>query len=242
MKTCTKCGNAKPLSEYSPRKAAPDGLNPRCGDCRREDGREYYRRGGRERANAKYHRDPAASAKRAFDWRQRRRVPKPTPTPEEIRATKERRARLKREANKRTYEKNKAKVLATAARYREAHKAEERAARRAHYLRNREKVARDTKAYREANPGLYAAAGAKRRATERKATVAWANLEKIAEIYEIAARLTRETGVPHEVDHFYPIQGKTVCGLHCEANLQILTMVENRSKANRHPDIPGFDA
>ena len=62
------------------------------------------------------------------------------------------------------------------------------------------------------------------------------NLHAIRAIYAEAARITKETGVRHEVDHFYPLQGEFVCGLHCEANLQILTKVENIRKLNRMPE------
>ena len=71
-----------------------------------------------------------------------------------------------------------------------------------------------------------------RRASIRAATPAWADLDKIKEIYIEAARLTAETGIPHEVDHIIPLQGETVTGLHVHNNLQILTQEENRRKRN----------
>lgn len=62
------------------------------------------------------------------------------------------------------------------------------------------------------------------------ATPHWSNSQKIFSYYEEAARLTQETGIIHEVDHIVPIKGKTVCGLHNEFNLQVLTRAENRAK------------
>jgi hypothetical protein len=45
--------------------------------------------------------------------------------------------------------------------------------------------------------------------------------------------------VEHDVDHIAPRRSKLVCGLHCEANLQVLTGAENCTKTNLHwPDVP----
>lgn len=76
----------------------------------------------------------------------------------------------------------------------------------------------------------------KRRTALRIATPSWADLAAIEAFYTEARRLTAVTGVPHEVDHIVPIQGKRVCGLHVEANLQILTKVDNVKKHARFHD------
>jgi hypothetical protein len=67
----------------------------------------------------------------------------------------------------------------------------------------------------------------------------WANNKNILAIYKESRRLSLETGIQHHVDHIVPITSKLVCGLHCEANLQILTFNENIKKGNRHwEDMP----
>ena len=100
---------------------------------------------------------------------------------------------------------------------------------------NPEKVAAEKKRYRLDNPGLWAAYCSKRRALKHQAMPAWADAEKIARVYALAAAL----GGGFEVDHIVPLNHPLVCGLHVEANLQVLLVFDNRSKGNRFwPDMP----
>lgn len=78
---------------------------------------------------------------------------------------------------------------------------------------------------------------AKRRQALARATPAWRDQRAIENVYQEARRLTAETGVKHEVDHIVPIMGEKVCGLHVEANLQILTKTANTRKHARFPDM-----
>lgn len=73
-----------------------------------------------------------------------------------------------------------------------------------------------------------------RRKVLDRVTPVWADKGQIKAIYAQAMRLTKETGIQHEVDHIVPLRGKSVQGLHCEANLRVVTMAENRSKGSRH--------
>ena len=65
------------------------------------------------------------------------------------------------------------------------------------------------------------------------ATPTWADRELIKELYSLAKKLTEQTGIPHEVDHIVPLQGKNVSGLHTQDNLQVITAEENRRKSNK---------
>lgn len=85
----------------------------------------------------------------------------------------------------------------------------------------------------EANKDKLAAKAAARRALKMQATPAWADVDAIGAFYAEARRLTRETGIAHHVDHIVPLKSKLVCGLHCEANLQVLPGAANLSKGNR---------
>jgi hypothetical protein len=66
-----------------------------------------------------------------------------------------------------------------------------------------------------------------RHAAKLQRTPAWANHDKIKEVYENCPE-------GHEVDHIIPLQGDLVSGLHVENNLQYLTKYENCSKGNRY--------
>ena len=102
--------------------------------------------------------------------------------------------------------------------------------------RNPQKVkeinARAGKKWASNNKGKRNAIDMKRKAALIQRTPKWANTGKIQEYYIRAEKLTRETGIKHEIDHIIPLQGKLISGLHVHNNLQILTQSENRSKKN----------
>lgn len=157
------------------------------------------------------------------------------------------------------------KAQRSRARY-EANPEAEKARSRAYVEANREKVRAASSAYYWANRGRRQALLAKWRAENperlsevrkrwydenralrnyyssawrkqaRIATPPWADAEKMQAIYAEAIRVSEETGIEHHVDHFYPLRGRTVSGLHCEANLRIIPATENMRKHNRHPD------
>lgn len=81
----------------------------------------------------------------------------------------------------------------------------------------------------------HAAICAKRRALLLKATPPWFYQEEeaVQRLYAECANVSATTGVEHQVDHMVPVQSEIVCGLHCLANLQIITATENQSKGNR---------
>lgn len=76
-------------------------------------------------------------------------------------------------------------------------------------------------------------------AAKRQAIPPWADHEKIEKQFSLARKMEIDTGVPHHVDHIVPLQSDIVCGLHCEANLRVLSASENTRKGNRTwPDMP----
>lgn len=77
---------------------------------------------------------------------------------------------------------------------------------------------------------------AKYKAAKIRRIPPWADMAKIEAVYIERERIERETGVPHDVDHIIPLQGKTVSGFHVHTNLQVIPRAENRRKGNRLKD------
>ena len=79
----------------------------------------------------------------------------------------------------------------------------------------------------------------KRQLLKRRAIPNWLDekgLKKIQKVYELAKRKSEATGIPHEVDHIYPLKGENVYGLHVPENLQVISQFMNRSKGSRSSD------
>lgn len=102
--------------------------------------------------------------------------------------------------------------------------------------RNPDKVAamsnRAGAKWSKTNKGKRNALTRKRMAAKMRRTPAWASLSAIKAFYIEAAAISERTGIPHEVDHVIPLQGKNVSGLHVESNLQIIPRSVNRAKQN----------
>lgn len=96
--------------------------------------------------------------------------------------------------------------------------------------RNAERLKELARKWVQENKARVQAKTAARRARKIQATPPWADLDAIRVFYEEAARLTAETGVPHEVDHILPLKGETICGLHVQNNLRVVTQPVNRKK------------
>lgn len=78
-----------------------------------------------------------------------------------------------------------------------------------------------------------------KRAKQKMATPKWANKRLIALVYRRAVKLDKTAGSKWHVDHIIPLNSPLVCGLHVDANLQVIPEIENLRKNNRHwPDMP----
>jgi hypothetical protein len=107
---------------------------------------------------------------------------------------------------------------------------------KAYRVTNKERDAARKAAYRTANPDKALAIKSRYKAKKTRQLAVWRDDKAIAHIYERAAMLTAVTGIQFTVDHLYPLQGKTVSGLHTEANLVTIPASENFAKCNQLPE------
>ena len=108
------------------------------------------------------------------------------------------------------------------------------------YEKDKKKRNQQSREWKKNNPEAAAlmsrVSSSKRNAKKKMATPSWLTddqLSLIRAVYVEAVRLTKEIGVPHEVDHIVPLSGKTVLGLHVPWNLRAIPAQEN----NRRPRI-----
>lgn len=94
-------------------------------------------------------------------------------------------------------------------------------------------IYKQRKTYRQQNKARVLETCREREARKKKATPLWYEKDQCVALYEEAARLTEQTGRPHQVDHIIPLSNELVCGLHCRDNLQILLAEDNLSKSNK---------
>lgn len=131
---------------------------------------------------------------------------------------------------------NKETVSTATRKWRRENKESAKAVHKKYYEANKEKKLAANKQWREDNRDKQIQYNANRRANKLKATPVWADVDAMVKIYKKSILITEETGVPHDVDHFYPLQSDWVCGLHCEDNLQIISRTENQGKGNRQTE------
>lgn len=131
------------------------------------------------------------------------------------------------------------KGKAYSAAYRARHPERRRATCARYRTKNTQRESLYRKIYVSKNKDKLAAKSSMRRAVKLLATPRWANVAAINDIYSFAMRVSAGTGIDHHVDHIVPLISDIVCGLHCEANLAVLTAQENQSKSNRFwPHMP----
>lgn len=92
------------------------------------------------------------------------------------------------------------------------------------------------KEYIKKNAPAFRAYAATKKAIKIQTKPLWANNEYIKLFYVLAKIEENRVGEKVHVDHIIPLNGKNVCGLHCEDNLQLLTAKDNLQKYNKFQD------
>lgn len=140
-----------------------------------------------------------------------------------------------RENNSRWAKENRKRLTAKAVVWRKENPEAWRKTYREYHIRNKERRAAQHAEWAKANSDKRRATTARRRAAKLQATPPFADKDRISQIYAEAARIESETGERMHVDHIVPLQHNLVCGLHCEANLQIIPGAINEAKHNKWP-------
>ena len=131
------------------------------------------------------------------------------------------------------YERNK-QLTKDRARARDLANPEQAAARKTKWREeNREQHNATNRKWNKSNKPVKAALQAKRKTAQLQRTPAWdPDAHLIIAKYQLAAMLTKASGIEHHVDHIIPLQGKKVSGLHTFANLRVIPGSDNVKKSN----------
>jgi len=209
LKICTSCEVEKPATDYSRNKSSRDGRLTKCKACIKTA------------RQALSETNPDAYARQLA----------------QSQAAKKRLGKAHLKASKSAWDyKNTDHVKAYAKAKYDADPEFHREVARNYRFNNPAKVLAAVNKWKANNPErhkiLKRKADVKRNLAARNARVAWANQDKIDNLYADARMRTIWTGIEYQVDHIVPYVSDVVCGLHCEDNLQIITASENFRKSN----------
>lgn len=137
------------------------------------------------------------------------------------------------ESIKRWSQKNNDRVAGATRKWRKTNPEAAKQTHKKYYDANKTKKLKYNKWWRSVNNDKQIAYNAKRRAQIKQALPAWADVDKITEIYTQSVEMSATTGITHHVDHIIPLVNDLVCGLHVHENLQVLLGEDNMSKSNK---------
>ena len=217
--TCSKCKEVKPRSRYATSRGK---TIAQCKDCSNAYHREHYKTNAekvcaRTSAYAKANAEQVSKVQAEWYLRNKEHV-------------KERGAKY------RSSEEVKLHESLRSAKYYDDRKEAIQAKRKTKVDADplaRKRLQANSKSHYEQNKAMYYAKYVKRMRVQKMATPTWANLEAIVNIYKQSIDISAKLGIRYVVDHIIPLNGKNVCGLHVEYNLQVITETENLTKSNK---------
>lgn len=101
---------------------------------------------------------------------------------------------------------------------------------------NRTAIRQRARDYSRRNQAKVLARVSERYARKKNAVPAWyGEFDALVfrEAHDLRLIRNTETGITWHVDHMFPMQGDTVCGLHIANNIQVIPAVMNLEKRNR---------
>ena len=151
-------------------------------------------------------------------------------------------------ANRKAYqEKNKEQIAAYKKEWAEINKSRVAARKKAWSDANKERAAAQQKKWREANPERRTEAHIRRRAAKQAGQSTFSEETKTkVKLLAKERRALRKEGKIFHIDHIVPLKATAfglhvACGLHTDANLQLLPEKENLEKGNRWwPDMGDY--
>lgn len=220
-----------------------------CRVCLQEkDSDNFYKKGGKSKLGYERECKPCCKLRQRMDYRSG------TEVAERQKANKRKKYKQSEEykkyqlqRHKKYREENKEKELLRCQKYRENHRDQAKdyyrvnnihllEQKRLYRKNNKDKVRASHKKWCKNNKSKLLAYYYRRQKNTKIATPSWANHKAIEAIYIESELISTTTGILHHVDHIVPLQGKNVCGLHVENNLQIIPATENLSKSNKFID------
>lgn len=225
-KACTKCGESKPLAEFSnsSSKKCKDGKFSWCKACARAGNKEWRERNS-ERISAERRAKYSANPEPVREYMRNRYIKDPSARCDAIAEWRKANPEKQREMNRNWYVSNAAKAKAAAKAYREANseacKVISRRRSKEHYEKNKDKYylrSATRRAMKSGSRGTLSAGIRKRLFLDQKGLCVYCRIE---------------LGDSPHLDHKVPlVKG----GTHTDDNVQLLCQQCNLSKGAKMPD------
>ena len=248
-KKCSCCQVLKPLGDFHNARGQRDGKAFYCKACTKQKSADRYLK-NRESILARNKAWDLANPDKRRAISRRSEAKNPEKRRQQARELRQKDPEKQRQYSRKHYAKNPEARIASSRKWRLRNKANVAAAdkarreanieryierERAYDQANREARKLKNKRWQQANPHKVAAHAAKRRAVISERTPKWLTEQDfdVIDWYYASAKMAEvATGIPHQVDHVIPLQGKRVSGLHVPNNLQVIPASENLKKSN----------